>query len=510
VSGGCVYLVGAGPGDPGLITVRGRELLSQADVVVYDRLVAPRLLECARPDAERIYAGKRPGTHALSQEQINELLISRARGGATVVRLKGGDPFVFGRGGEEALALVEAGVPFEVVPGVTAGVAAPAYAGIPVTHRMMAGSFAMATGHEATDKDAPELDYDALAKWTGTLEFYMGVKNLEPICKALMDHGLSGDTPAAVIQWGTTPRQQVVAGSLRALPSLAAAAGVTPPAMLIIGEVVRLRGKLAWFERRPLFGRRVVVTRARAQASGLAAKLESLGAEVVEMPTIRIKPPEDSAALRQVARELDSFDWIVFTSVNAVDALSAAMEQAGLDSRALHGSRICVIGPATAERLGRFGLRADAQPAKFATIEIVNTLAALQDLAGARVLCPRSDVAPADLADGLAARGALVRAVTAYRTVPDCTGAERVAELLAADQVHWITFTSSSTVRNFFRTVAPEAVRSSGARLVSIGPATSATLAELGFAPSVEADPHTTGGVVDAILTQEAAGEGAP
>ncbi|HUU58621.1 MAG TPA: uroporphyrinogen-III C-methyltransferase, partial [Phycisphaerae bacterium] len=509
-SGGCVYLVGAGPGDPGLITVRGRDLLSQADVVVYDRLVAPRLLECARPDAELIYAGKQPGTRAMSQEQINELLISRARGGAGVVRLKGGDPFVFGRGGEEALALAEAGIRFEVVPGVTAGVAAPAYAGIPVTHRMMAGSFAMATGQEATDKDAPDLDYDALARWKGTLEFYMGVRNLEPICKALMDHGLSGETPAAVIQWGTTPRQHVIAGPLHTLPSLAAEADVTPPAMIIIGEVVRLRERLAWFERRPLFGRRVVVTRARAQASGLAAKLESLGAEVVEMPTIRIEPAEDPAALLKAVGELDSFDWIVFTSVNAVDALSAAIEQAGLDSRALHGSRICAIGPATAERLGRFGLRADAQPEKFATAEIVNTLVAIQDLTGARVLCPRSDVAPADLADALTARGALVRAVTAYRTVPDCTGAERVAEMLANDETHWITFTSSSTVRNFFRAVAPEAVRSSGARLASIGPATSAALAEVGFAPSIEADPHTTDGVVDAILTQEAAGEGAP
>jgi len=302
----------------------------------------------------------------------------------------------------------------------------------------------------------------------------------------------------------------VVAGLLRTLPSRAVEADVTPPAMLIIGEVVRLRRKLAWFERRPLFGRRVVVTRARAQASGLAAKLESLGADVVEMPTIRIEPPEDPAALRQVVGELDAFDWIVFTSVNAVDAFFAAIGQAGLDSRALHGSRICAIGPATAARLGRLGLRADAQPEKFATAEIVNTLAAIQDLAGAAVLCPRSDVAPADLADTLAARGALVRAVTAYHTVPDCSGAERVAELLAAGQVHWITFTSSSTVRNFFRAVAADAVRSSGARMVSIGPVTSAALAEFELAANVEADPHTTGGLVDAILNQEAAGEGAP
>lgn len=506
MSAGRVYLVGAGPGDPGLITVRGSELLSRADVIVYDRLVSQRLLRLARPEAELIYVGKRPEAHAIGQDEINELLVSRARGGAEVVRLKGGDPFVFGRGGEEALALAEAGIGFEVVPGITAGVAAPAYAGIPVTHRGLSRNLGLIAGHETPDGQGPAPDYHALAGWNGTLEFYMGVSNLRAICEALTDHGLSGDTPAAVVRWGTTPRQQVVTGTVRSLPALADEAGIEPPAMVVIGRVVDLRAKLRWFELLPLFGRRIVVTRARAQAWSMTSRLERLGAEVVEMPAIRIVPAADPRPLRRAVANLDAFDWVVFTSVNAVDAFFAALHEARLDSRALRSNKICAIGPVTAERLGRFGLRPDVQPTRFATDEIVPALASLVDLAGARILCPRSEAAPGDLVEALGARKAAVQEVVAYRSVPDCSGAESVAKLLERDEIHWITFTSASTVRNFFQAVRPEAVRGRGARLASIGPATSAALGEFGLAPAAQADTHTIDGLIDAILEGEKAG----
>jgi uroporphyrinogen III methyltransferase/synthase len=506
MSDGRVFLVGAGPGDPELITVRGRELLARAEVVVYDYLASPRLLACAPPDAELMFVGKRASHHTLRQEEINDLLVSLGRQGRTVVRLKGGDPFVFGRGGEEALALADAGIPFEVVPGITAGVAAPAYAGIPVTHRKLASSLGLITGHETPDKEGSDLDFEALARWKGTLAFYMGVGRLAAICKSLTDRGLPGETPAGLIRWGTTARQQVLTGTLANLPQLAQDADFQPPAIIIIGEVVRLREKLKWFERRPLFGRRIVVTRARAQASELTAKLQRLGAEVVEMPTIRIEPPQDPGPLAQAVAELESFDWIVFASANAVTAFFAALAEAGLDARALHANRICVVGPATGGCLERFGLRADARPAKFTASEIVETLASQQDLAGVGILLPRADIAPPGPAEALAERGAVVRQVTAYRTVPDGAGAERVEGLLAEGGIHWITFTSSSTVKNFFKVTKDEKVRSAAARLASIGPATTLTLGQLGYQPDAQADPHTIQGLVDAILEVEGSG----
>ena len=504
MSKGCVYLVGAGPGDPGLITVRGRELLSLADVVVYDYLASPRLLSWARPDAEMIYVGKQAGAHTLGQEQISDLLAERAGKGATVVRLKGGDPFVFGRGGEEALALVKAGISFEVVPGITAGIAAAAYAGIPVTHRKLASNFGLITGHETPNKAGSSLDFQALANWRGPLALYLEVAHVAEICEGRMDHGLCGETPAALIRWGTTSRQQVLVATVRNLAKQVADAGLEPPAMIIIGEVVRLRDKLKWFESRPLFGRRIVVTRARAQVSSLSATLERLGAEVIEMPTIRILPPDDPGPLDKAVAKLEAFDWIVFTSANGVDGFFSALARAGLDSRALGSVRICTIGPATAGRLGQFGLRSDLQPKQFLSTEVVEALAAQEDLAGARILCPRADIAPPDMVDALAARGAVVREVTAYRTAPDCGGAEEVVAMMASDEIDWITFTSSSTVKNFFDVIKPETVRLHGARLASIGPATSAALGRLGFSPAVQADPHTIEGLVNAILAQEA------
>ena len=497
---GRVYLVGAGPGDPGLLTLRGREVLGKADVVVYDALVSPRILDYAPEWAERVYVGKRSSQHTLSQEGINELLVDRARGGATVVRLKGGDPYVFGRGGEEALALVEAGIAFEVVPGVTAAVAAAAYAGIPVTHRELASTLTLVTGHEADDKADSAIDWESLARLKGTLAFYMGVANLPTIAANLMQHGLGGDTPAAAVQWGTTPQHKTVAATLATLPEAVVRAHLEAPAVVLVGEVVRLRGQLGWFEQRPLLGRRIVVTRSRAQASALVARLEALGAETLEAPAIRIRPPEDPAALRQAIRDDVLFDWIVFTSTNGVDAYFAALAEVGLDARGLAGGRIAAIGPATAARLAEHGIRADLQPEQFTGAAVAEALAATGHLAGASVLLPRADIAPTELCEALAARGAKVREVVAYRTVPDTAGSEVVARAMERHDVDWLTFTSSSTVRNFLDAVRADRVRRSGARIASIGPTTSATLREAGLEPTVEAAAHTIPGLVDAIV----------
>jgi len=500
VANGCVYLVGAGPGDPGLLTLRGRDVLAQADVVVYDALLSPRLLEHAPAHAERLYVGKRANRHTLPQDEINALLINRARAGQTVVRLKGGDPFVFGRGGEEALALADAGVAFEVVPGVTAGVATLAYAGIPATHREGASALGLVTGHEAAGKDESSLDWAALARWPGTLVFYMGVQNLPAICRSLVDAGAPPDTPAAAVRWGTTPRQRTVVGTLATLPDWAAEADLAPPAIIAVGQVVAMRDRLAWFERRPLLGQRIIVTRARTQASALAERLEALGAETLEAPAIRIEPPDDPAPLAAAARHTSTFDWIVFTSVHGVDAFFGALATAGLDARALAGVRLATIGPATTARLAAMGLRTDLEPPTFTGAAVAETLARTADLQGTAVLLPRADIAPPELARTLAEHGASVTEVTAYRTVPDTAGTQAATDHLERRDIDWVTFTSSSTVRYFLKAVGAGVLKSSGAKIASIGPTTSATLREAGLAPTVEADPHTIPGLVGAIL----------
>ena len=500
MSNGCVYLVGAGPGDPGLMTVRGRDLLRRADAVVYDNLAARRLLDEAPPQAEMIYVGKQASAHTLRQEEINELLVRLGREGRQVVRLKGGDPFVFGRGGEEALALVEAGVRFEIVPGITAGVAAPAYAGIPVTHRGVTSSIALITGHETPDKDESDLDYAALANWPGTLVFYMGVKNLPKIAASLMEHGMDPATPAALVRWGTTARQETVTGTLSDITEVAARAGIKPPSLIVVGHVVALRQSISWFEGRPLFGKRIVVTRARLQASRVARQLEDLGAEVIELPAIRIEPPADTAPLDAAAADVSSCDWVIFTSANGVDAFFDALQRAGLDSRALGGVRICVIGPGTAERLGRFGLKPDAQPQSYKSADISRTLAGIEDLGGKKILCPRADIAPKDLIVDLQSLGADVTDLAAYRTVGETPEPELLDELFAGGGPDWITFTSSSTVTNFVNAVGLDRLRGSAASLASIGPTTSATMRGLGLEVDVEAAAHTIPGLVDAIL----------
>ena len=491
---GMVSLVGAGPGDPGLITVKGLECLMTADVVVYDALANPRLLREAREDAELISVGKRGGCHTMRQEEINALLVAKAKEGKRVCRLKGGDPFVFGRGGEEAIELAEAGIPFEVVPGVTAGVAAPAYAGIPVTHRDWASSLSLITGHEDPTKDRSAIAWDRLASSGGTLVFYMGVKRLAETVAALRANGLAAETPAALVQWGTLPTQRTVVGTLADI--VERSAGIEPPAVFVVGQVVGLRERLAWFETRPLFGRCIVVTRSRSQASELSERLEALGAEVIEMPTIQIEPPDSYGPLDQAIGALDRYDWVVFTSVNGVAAFFERLALGGKDARAL--PLVAAIGPATGDALRARGICADCQPAKFTGEELVHALNEHGDLARKRLLLPRAADAPEAFHLGLEQLGAVVDEVDAYRTVAAAAADAAVRQRLMEGGVDFVTFTSSSTVRGFAGAIGRECLAALPARtrFVSIGPVTSQTARELGLAVAAEAVEHTIPGLV--------------
>jgi uroporphyrinogen III methyltransferase / synthase len=502
---GIVHLVGAGPGDPGLVTVRALGLIRRADTIVHDRLIPPQLLRHARPDAELIDAGKGPDDPGIGQDAIGTLLIEHARSGRRVVRLKGGDPFVFGRGGEEAEALAQAGVPFEIVPGVTAGVAATAYAGIPVTHRDEASAVAFVTAHEDPAKHESALDWSALAAFPGTLVFYMGVRTLPAVCDRLMEHGRERSEPAAVIERGTLPDQRVVTTTLGEIAARAAAEGIRPPALTVVGPVVALRERLAWFERAQLFGRKVVITRARAQASGLAAQLAELGAEVVEAPAIRIQPrigtPEVArAAAALAARDVDI---LCLTSPNGAHLLMEALATGGHDARALAGTTIAAIGPGTAAALEAHGLRADIVPQR----SIAESLAAElvgRGVAGERVMIARAAEARDVLPDELATAGAEVETVVLYETVREELDEQARAAIAEAD---YVTFTSSSTVRNFAHAVGGRDGLPERARVVSIGPVTSATARELGVRVDVEAERHDIDGLVAALVADAAARE---
>jgi len=496
---GKVFLVGAGPGDPGLFTLRGVECLSRAEVVVYDYLASPKLLDYAPPEAERIYVGKQAGKHTLSQEEINRLIVARAQAGCVVVRLKGGDPFVFGRGGEEALALAAAGVPFEVVPGVTSVVAVPAYAGIPLTHRDYTSGVAIFTGHEGAEKAESSLDWEKIAGLPATLVFLMGVGNLKGIAQRLMQYGRSPKTPVACIQWGTTPRQRTVVGTLADIGRVAEEAGLRPPAVIVVGEVVRLRERLDWFSRRPLSGRRIVVTRAREQASALSSQLSALGAEVLEVPTIKIEPPESYAALDEAVSRLAEYDWVVFTSVNGVECFFQRVWALGKDVRIFAGVKVCAIGPATAGRLEDLGLRPDFMPREYRAEGIV---AGLGDrVSGLRVLIPRAEEARQVLPEELARAGAEVTVVAAYRTVRTDSGKAELIAALEEGSVAAITFTSSSTVRNLLELLGRERLDLlSGVVLASIGPITSRTLAEWGLQADVQPEEYTIPALVEALV----------
>jgi len=452
---GTVYLVGSGPGDPGLMTIRGRELLSEADVVIYDYLANPQFLEFTKDEAERIYVGKQGGAHTMSQEAINALIVDRAGRGKTVVRLKGGDPFIFGRGGEEAQELAAAGVGFEIVPGVTSAISVPAYAGIPLTHRDYTATVAFVTGHEDPLKEQSTIAWDKLATGAGTLVFLMGVGNLPQIAENLMKHGRSPDTPVAVIRRGTTAEQATWVGTLQNIGRVAVENRIRPPAIIVVGGVVRLREELNWFETKPLFGRRIVVTRAREQASGFRRMLESLGAETIEFPTIEVMPPESWEPLDQAIRNLDVYDWLVFTSVNGVLFFLDRLEVAGKDVRDLKGIKIGVIGPKTAEVWEGLGIRPDLMPGEYRAEAVVEAFKEV-GISGAKILIPRAAQAREVLPDDLRKAGARVDVVHAYRTISPDHDTGRVRELLMKGAIDMVTFTSSSTVTNFVKMFAAD------------------------------------------------------
>jgi uroporphyrinogen III methyltransferase/synthase len=500
---GKVYLVGAGPGDPGLLTRRGERCLARADVVVHDYLVGRRLLDLARPDAEVIPL-RRSHDDPGRQDAIEALLIERARAGKTVVRLKNGDPFLFGRGAEEAEALRRAGVPFEIVQGVSSAFAVPAYAGIPLTHRDHASLVAIVTGHQAREGTPPPLPWDALARLGGTLVFLMGVKQLAPIMEALTAHGLPRDTPAAAVQWGTTGRQSTVVATADTLAARVQEEGVGSPAVLVVGDVVRLRERVRWFEERPLFGRRIVVTRPRAQAGALAELLEAEGADVILFPTIALVPPEDPTTLERAVAAAATYDWVVFTSVNGVDAFFERFAATGRDLRARAPVRLAAIGPETAARLGRLVLRAAVVPEDYRAEGLLAALGA-EDVRGKRFLLPRAAGARAILPEDLRARGAEVDEVIAYRAVPppdaDVAGLRAALEAGAVDA---LTFTSSSTVRNFVELVGAgdvaRLVRGGRPAVACLGPVTAATARELGLPVDVTPASYTVPALAAALV----------
>ncbi len=481
-----VYLVGAGPGDPGLLTARALELIAAADVIVYDRLIPESALAGARPGAELRYAGKEGGGPSMPQAQIDRLLVEHGARGRTVVRLKGGDPFVFGRGGEEGEALRAAGIAFEVVPGVTAGIAGPAYAGIPVTHRDAASAVAFITGHEDPAKTESALDWEALAGFPGTLVVYMGVRQLAAITGRLIDGGRPPQQPAAVIERGTLPGQRVLTGTLATIGSLAKSSAVRAPAIAVFGAVAALGERLRWLEERPLAKLTVAVTRARAQASELTARLRGLGAAVLEVPAIKIVPLEGPAP------PIEDYDLVCLTSPNGVRLLFERLESSGRDARALAGARVAAIGPGTAAALRNHGVIADVVPERFVAEGLVDALA---DLPVARALVARAAQARDVLPDALRGRGAQVDVLALYDTV---AAPLTEAELDGVADADYVTFTSSSTVRFFFD-AAGDRLRER-ARLLSIGPVTSASLRDRGREPDVEADRHDIDGLVQALL----------
>jgi uroporphyrinogen III methyltransferase/synthase len=496
---GHVFLVGAGPGDPKLLTLKGSECIAQADVLVYDRLVSKSLLDLARQDAELIYAGKSPEGHTLKQEEINQVLIATATLGKTVTRLKGGDPFVFGRGGEEAEALAEAGIPFEIVPGITSAVAVPAYAGIPVTHRDFTSSFTVITGHEKPDKNNSALNWEALAQLKSTLIFLMGMENLELICNNLMDNGLEPSTPVGLIQWGTRSEQRVLTGCLADIALKARQECFTNPAVIIVGQVVSLRDKLKWLEHKPLFGRRIIVTRARHQASALSQAIAKLGGEPLEFPVIALSEPSNPELLRQAIREVNKFSWLIFTSVNGVEAFFQQLRKLGKDIRELAGIELAAIGPATREALEQKGLKVAYVPEEYRAERIAQGLAD-KIVPGQKILLARAEEAREVLPEELISLGAEVFDVPAYKTVLGETDKNELIRLLKEHSVDAVTFTSSSTVRNFLEFLDGNLDLLKGVTTCSIGPITSETAVKLGLPIDYEAAEYTIEGLIKALL----------
>jgi len=498
---GTVYLIGAGPGDPGLLTIKAKECIETADVVVYDYLASPFLLNYAKSDAQIIYVGKKGGDHTLSQDKINLLLVNKAKQGFDVARLKGGDPFVFGRGGEEAQMLLSHKVPYEVVPGVTSAIAAPAYAGIPITHRDHTSFVSFITGHEDPTKKDTSMQWDVYAKSDATLVFLMGVKNLENIVKNLVKHGKPSETPIALVRWGTTARQKTVTGTLETIVERVKQAKLKSPAIIVIGHVVSLRDELAWFDKRPLFGKRIVITRARAQASDLVSKLSKLGALCIEIPTIQIVPPEDTAPLKKSIENIKDYDWLVFTSVNGVKFFFDVLFDMGHDVRVLGHLKFACIGPVTKEMLKSYSIISDILPKTYRAESVIDAFSTVE-IKNKKVLLPRAKQARTILPEELTKMGAQVDDVVAYETRLNSDGKKELISLLEDNEIDAITFTSSSTVSNFMSQLEPKNAKKllKNVVIASIGPITSDTARSLDIEPDIEAKEFTIQGLVNSLL----------
>jgi len=497
-----VYLIGAGPGDPGLLTVKGKAIIEKADVIIYDALANDALLSHAKHDAECIYVGKIAGQHALPQDQINDLIIAKAKEGKIVARLKGGDPYIFGRGGEEAEELIKAGIYFEEIPGISSTIAGPAYAGIPLTHRDFSSSVTLITGHENPDKPNSVHNWDALAKSASTLVFVMGMKNLSKISQNLIDNGMDKNTPAALIYWGTTPKHRSLISTIKLLPAKAIEQKFTNPSIIVVGNVVTLHNKLNWFEQKPLLGKSIVVTRAREQASGLAHMLTELGAEVIQFPTIKIEALSDYTQIDTCIQNLKDYHCVIFTSVNGVKYFWKRLDIQNLDSRALHKIQIVAIGPATAEILATKGIKADFIPERYVAESIVQGMLSL-GVKGKRILLPRALVARDVLPNELRAAGAIIDVVPVYETVPALHNKDKVLALLEQNQIDCITFGSSSTVENFLKAIPSSILKKyPQVKLAAIGPVTAATLTSNDLPCHIQPDEYTIPALVK-ILKNE-------
>jgi len=493
---GFVYIVGAGPGDPGLITVKGLEAVKKADVIIYDHLVSEELLRHAKATIRFIYAGKQGGDHTLSQDEINRRLVEEARKGHIVTRLKGGDPFIFGRGGEEAEVLAREGITYTVIPGVSSAVSVPAYAGIPLTHRGMTSTLAFVTGHEDPTKDKSDIDWKALAG-IGTLVFLMGVKNLSRIVDQLTNNGKSPETPVALIRWGTTADQQTVTGTLQDIVRIAQEKNFSPPSIFVVGNVVALRPVLNWFESRPLFGKGVVITRPEAQAQSFAELLHEQGARAIHFPTIRVVPPESWEPMDEAIDQLHEYQWLIFTSANGVRFFMQRLRERDRDIRDLKGINLCTIGPATARALEELGLRVDVVPESFISEGVVKAFAG-RDIKNSRILLPRAEEARDVIPEGLAGFGARVDVVTAYRTVGSGRSSNELIGLIDDGKVDVVTFTSPSTVNHFMEIMGPKKLPHR-IRIAAIGPVTATAVRKAGLNVDILQETYTIPGLVDAM-----------
>ncbi len=505
---GKVFLVGAGPGDPGLITLKGIECIKNADVLIYDYLASKRFLAYCKPDTEKIYVGKKASDHTLSQEGINQLIIDKAKEGKCVTRLKGGDPFIFGRGGEEGETMVEAGVPFEIVPGITSAISAPAYAGIPLTHRDFTSTVALVTGHERAEKGGKtSINWEKLSTAVGTLVFLMGVKNLPSIVKNLTENGRSKTTPVALVRWGTRSNQETLTGTLENIVDKVKEKNFKAPAIIIVGEVVSLRDKLNWFEKRPLFSKKIVVTRAREQASGFVDVLTDLGADVLEFPTIKIIPPESYEEVDKAVAEIGTYDWLIFTSPNAVKCFLERLKTLKKDIRDLKGIKICAIGPETSKNVSDLGICVDFVPAEYRAEAIIDGLNKI-GISGKKILIPRAKEAREILPDSLKEAGASVNVVPIYQTVKGDNNID-IKSALENKEVDIVTFTSSSTVDNFVSMVEEAGCYSEldGVKVASIGPITGETVKKHGLKTDIMPTDYTIPALTQAILDHFASAE---